>query len=299
MKKILLILSASFLLGGCTVKDMFVKASAGLEINASPTATVFLNGENKGETPYSNKNIKPGTYTLKLVPTSDPSLSTYETKLELISKTSTIISRTFMQSDLDSSGYSMQLQEDPSGGTYLSVISDPDNVNITIDDKPSGFTPLSKLATSPGTHLLLITSPGYLEQKLGVNTVKGYNLIVNFKLAGQTITLTPATPSSPSADSTALTTPGPSGSPIASGKPTPTPSPLVASTEKPYILIGETGTGWLRVRKEASGTSEELGKVDTGEKLKYLGESTELGWFKVEFEGNPGWVSGKYVTLVK
>ena len=35
--------------------------------------------------------------------------------------------------------------------------------------------------------------------------------------------------------------------------------------------------------KEASGTAEELGKADTGEKLKYLGESTDLGWHKVEF----------------
>ncbi|EKD79974.1 MAG: hypothetical protein ACD_40C00234G0003 [uncultured bacterium] len=64
-------------------------------------------------------------------------------------------------------------------------------------------------------------------------------------------------------------------------------------------MIGETGTGWLRVRKEASGTSDELGKANTGEKLKYLGESTDLGWHQVEFEGNSGWVSGKYVTVVK
>lgn len=299
MKKILFILASSFLLGGCTVRDVFVKPSSGLDISTTPIATVFLNGENKGETPYSNKNIKPGTYTLKLVPTTDASLAPYETKLDLISKTSTIISRTFMQSDLDSSGYSMQLQEDPSGGTYLSVISDPDNINITIDDKPSGFTPLSKLSTSPGAHTLLVTSPGYLEQTLSVNTVKGYNLIVNFKLAGQTITLTPSTPSTPSATAEVLTSPTPSGSPLSSPSSSPTSSPLALSTEKPYILIGETGTGWLRVRKEASGTSDELGKVDTGEKLKYLGESTELGWFKVEFEGNPGWVSGKYTTLVK
>lgn len=291
MKKILLVLSAALFLGGCTVKDIFVKSNAGLEINTSPTSTVFLNGENKGETQYSNKNIKPGMYTLKLVPT-DTSLAPYETKLELISKTSTIISRTFAPSELDSSGYTMQLMEDPSGGTFLSVISDPDNVNITIDDKPSGFTPLSKLPTSPGAHSLLVTSPGYLQQNLSVSTVKGYNLIVNFKLAGQTITLAPTIVASPPATSSAtITSPLPSGSPL--------PSPLTMTPDKPYVLIGETGTGWLRVRKEPSGTAEELGKANTGEKLKYLGETTELGWHKVEFEGNPGWVSGKYVTLVK
>jgi uncharacterized protein YgiM (DUF1202 family) len=202
-----------------------------------------------------------------------------------MSKAATIISRTFTESDLDSSGYTLQLLEDVSGGTYLSIISDPDTINVTLDDKPSGFTPLSKLSTTPGSHSLLVTSPGYVEQSLSVNAVKGYNLIVNFKLAGQTIILTPPAPATPSAS----TSPSPSS----------TTNDPQSTLSKPYVLIGETGTGWLRIRKEASGTSDELGKADTGEKLKYLGESTELGWHKIEFESATGWVSGKYVTIIK
>lgn len=287
MKKLLTIIIASILLGGCTLKDLFVKPPAGLEIATIPPSTVFLNDENKGETPFSDKNIKPGTYTLKLIPTSGVNLPSFETKLVLASKASTIISRTFTESDLDSSGYTLQLLEDASGGTYLSIISDPDTINVTLDDKPSGFTPLSKLSTTPGSHSLLVTSPGYVEQSLSVTAVKGYNLIVNFKLASQTITLTPPSPSTSSA----------SAVPTSSIEPSSPASP--AGLAKPYVLIGETGTGWLRIRKEASGTSDELGKADTGEKLKYLGESTELGWHKIEFEGAPGWVSGKYVTLIK
>lgn len=290
MKKLLTILIASILLGGCTLKDLFVKPPAGLEIATIPPSTVFLNDENKGETPFSDKNIKPGTYTLKLVPTSGVNLPSFETKLVLVSKASTIISRTFTQSDLDSSGYTLQLLEDASGGTYLSIISDPDTINVTLDDKPSGFTPLSKLSTTPGSHSLLVTSPGYVEQSLSVYAVKGYNLIVNFKLASQTITLTPPSPTTPSASL---------ASPVPSTSPTSTTDDSTSTISKPYVLIGETGTGWLRIRKEASGTSDELGKADTGEKLKYLGESTELGWHKIEFEGAPGWVSGKYVTLIK
>ena len=287
MKKLLVIIASAIFLGGCTPKDLFVKSPAGLEIATTPSSTAFLNGENKGETPYSDKNLKPGTYTLKLVPLGSTSLPSYETKLILSSKASTVISRTFTDSELDSSGYTLQLQEEASGGTFISVISDPDTVNVTLDDKPSGFTPLSKIAITPGSHSLVVTSPGYLEQTLSVNTVKGYNLIINFKLAGETITLTPPEPASPSADSQS---------------PSPSPSAMSlepSSPDKPYVLIGETGTGWLRVRQDASGTSEELGKVDTGEKLKYLDESTDLGWHKVEFEGSPGWVSGKYVTIIK
>lgn len=292
MKKILLVITSSLLLAGCTPKDLFIKAPGGLEITTTPTSTVFINDENKGETPFSDKNIKPGTYTLKLVPTSGTNLLPYETKLTLISKATTIISRIFAESELDSSGYTLQLQEEPSGGTFLSVISDPDTVNVTIDDKPSGFTPLSKLAVTPGSHSLLVTSPGFLEQSLSVNTGKGYNLIVNFKLAGQTITLTPP----PVATDSAVASPLPSLSPAPTS---PKPSASATTMQKPYIEIGETETGWLRVRKDASGTSQELGKVNTGEKLKYLGESTDLGWHKVEFESSIGWVSGKYVTLVK
>lgn len=293
MKKVLLILVSSFLLGGCTIKDLFVKAPAGLDINTTPTSTVFINGENKGETPYLNKNVKPGTYTLKLVPTSGNNLPSYETKLVLISKASTIISRTFTPNDPESSGYTLQLQEDLSGGTFLSVISDPDTVNVTIDDKPSGFTPRSKIATSPGSHTLFVTSPGYLEQTISVTAAKGYNLVVNFKLASQTITLSP-TPQSTDSATLPLASSPPSPSSVAASS-----SAQIGTIPKPYVIVGETGTGWLRIRKDASGTSEELGKANTGEKLKYLGESTELGWFKIEFEGSAGWVSGKYVTLVK
>jgi hypothetical protein len=289
MKKLLLILAFSLILGGCTPRDLFIKPPAGLEINTSPTSTVFVNGENKGETPYSDKAIKPATYTIKLVPTSGENLSPYETKLILTSKAATIISRTFMPSDLDSSGYILQLLKEPSGETYLSVISDPDTINVVIDDKPSGFTPLSKLEAAPGSHFLRVSSPGYIEQTLSVNVVKGYNLIVNFKLAAQTITLSPPNPATPSASLAPTVSPSPSS----------LTNDLPPTISKPYILIGETGTGWLRVRKEASGTSEELGKANTGEKLKYLGESTDLGWHKIEFDGSVGWVSGKYVTLVK
>lgn len=288
MKKLLALMTATIFLGGCTPKDLFVKPPAGLEITTSPSATVFIDGASKGETPYSDKNMKPGTYTLKLVPSSGDNLAPYETKLVLTSKASTIITRAFAQSDFDTSGYTLQLQEDTSGGTTISVISDPDTINVTLDDKPIGFTPLSKLATTPGSHKLLVVSPGYIQQELSVNAVKGYNLIINFKLASQTITLSPSPTSTPSSTTTTS---------LASAPPASTSSATVMS--KPYVLIGTTDTGWLRIRKEASGTSEELGKANTGEKLKYLGESTELGWHKIEFEGAVGWVSGKYTTIVK
>ena len=280
-------MASTFLLAGCTPKDFFVKPPAGLEIKTTPESTVFLNGENKGETPYKNQSLKPGEYLLKLVPASGENLSPYELNLNLVSRASTVITRNFTQSDIDSSGYILQLVAESQDATNLSIISDPDMISATIDGKPSGFTPLSKLATTPGSHSLLVSSPGYVSQELSITTIKGYNLIINFKLASATITL--AGPAISSASAATASSISPSSPASSSGTP----------FAKPYVLIGETGTGWLRVRKEASGTSDELGKANTGEKLKYLGESTDLGWHQVEFEGNSGWVSGKYVTVVK
>lgn len=296
MKKIFLVLISALLLGGCTPKDLFVKPPSGLDITTTPGSTVFIDGVSRGETPFVDKNMKPGSYTIKLVPVSGENLLPYETSIDLVSKASTIIVRNFATSDIDASGYSLQLQEDISGGTFLSVISDPDNINLNIDDVPNGFTPVSKLPISPGAHSIFVTSPGFGEQTLPINTVKGFNLIINFKLAGQTISLTPRSPEpSPSSLASPSASLAASPSPSSSSK----PSTTTVTMAKPYVVVNETGTGWLRIRKEASGSSDELGKANTGEKLKYLGESTELGWFKIEFEGGIGWVSGKYVTLVK
>lgn len=296
MKKILFILTSAIFLSGCTVSSLFNKRPSGLDITTNPTSTVFLNGENVGSTPYSNKAIKPGEYTIKLVPSSGD-FTPYEIKRTLSSEVSTVISRNFAPSDPDSSGYILMLEPDVSGKTYLSVISEPDAVNVNLDDKPSGFTPLSKIETTPGAHSVFLSSPGFLDQTLGVNTVKGYNLVVSAKLASQSITLTADQPTPDSTPSASL--PDSSPLPLSSPSLKPSPSPLAIAMEKPYVVIGETETGWLRVRKDASGTSEELGKANTGEKLKYLGVTTENGWHKIEFSGSVGYVSGKYVTLVR
>ncbi len=294
MKKLLLVLASTALLGGCTVPSLLNKKPAGLDIETTPSSTVFLNGANVGTTPYSNKTASAGSYTVKLVPTdSSGALQPYETKVTLTPSVSTVISHTFAAVDTDTAGYILELQPDPAGKTLLSVISDPDTVNVTVDGAPHGFTPLSNIDVTAGSHQISVVSPGYVQQDIAVNTVKGYNLIINVKLASQTISLSPA----PVASTSALPTPSPSATPASL-------QPKVASSaadniKPPYVVVNQTGTGWLRVRKDASASSAELGKANIGEKLPYLGVTTDTGWFKVQFEGSPGYVSGQYITLVK
>jgi len=285
MQKLLIIIFSTFLLGGCTIRNPFLKKPAGLNIESTPSAVVFLNDEEVGTTPFKNSDITPGKYQIKLVPESGSgNFSIWETQLNLKGEVTTIINKSFAESETDSSSYILELRPEPGEGAFLSIISDPDTVNLNIDGKPNGYTPAVKLESTPGSHQLNLSSPGYKPLELSVNTVKGYNLIINVQLASDEILLTSPQPASKSA----ITEPTKS-----------TKSTELTDLNKPYVIITETGTGWLRVRKEPSSSGVELGKVDVGEKLPYLGETSDTGWHQVEFEGQDGWLSAKYAKLVK
>lgn len=296
MRKLFVILSCSLLLGGCNLKNLFIKKPAGLEITTSAPATVFLGDQDLGKTPLKNENIAPGTYNLRLLP-DDTTLSPYESSVTLESAASTVIVRNFGETVLDSYGYSLSLVPDQADLATLSVVSDPDTSSLTLDGVPTGFTPLSKRELTPGSHEVVVGTPGYAEQKISVVTALGYNLIVNTKLKAEPLTLTPPPVASTAA---ALTSsPAPSTTPAPTSLSSPPPSPLA----KPYVTVSDspdvTAAGGLNVRKEPSSSADSLGKADVGEHLKYLGETTSAGWHKIEFEGSVGYVSAKYATLTK
>ena len=70
--------------------------------------------------------------------------------------------------------------------------------------------------------------------------------------------------------------------------------------EKIEIEILSTSTGFLRVRKEASTLTEEVGQVEPGETYLVLEENESAGWYKIEYqEGEEGWVSGEYVKKLE
>lgn len=301
MKKAVLVVLTAFLLSGCTIQNPLKKKPAGLQINSNPGAAVYIDGKHVGDSPYANNDIKPGTYTLRLVPNaSEGSYAPWETRLKLNSRVTTIIEKNFAATDAESSGYTLQLDPLPSGAeSFLSLISDPDAANITIDGKPQGFTPVTKIEANSGNHTVEITSPGFKPLSIGVNTVSGYNLIINAKLAKDLIVIEPAPTSSPTTE--LVSDPeDPSPSPTPTPKPGVSPNPTASPTAiaKPYVVIEETGTGWLRVRKEPSSTGEEIGKADVGEKFKYI-ESNDAGWYKIIFEGTEGWISGRYATIFR
>ena len=60
------------------------------------------------------------------------------------------------------------------------------------------------------------------------------------------------------------------------------------------VVVGETPTGWLRVRTAPSG--REIGTVDSGTKLPMVSQAE--GWFEVKLtSGEVGWISSVYASI--
>ena len=67
-----------------------------------------------------------------------------------------------------------------------------------------------------------------------------------------------------------------------------------------FIKILSTPNNFLRVRGKPSTTSEEIGRVNSGEKYLYVETDEQSGWFKIEYEeGEQGWVSDEYAEMIE
>jgi len=291
---IIIVASLALILIGLIVKNKFFgrPGPGALQISTTPKATVFIDGTQVGVTPFFDDKLKSGEHTVKLVPeaTTD-NLVSWEGKVNLTPGILTAINRNFATSEAFSSGEIIWLEKISSRDkSSLSVISTPDQAVVKVDSEPKGFSPVLVENLSPGSHQLIVGTPGYEERTISAKTVAGYKLIVNVQLAQKIEGIEEATPSAQLS---------PSPSPEASPTPKTTPKPTGTPPEKPYVLIKETPTGWLRVRMEPSASATEAAKVNPGEMFPYLNEE-KSGWYKIEYEeGKEGWVSGVYVELVK
>lgn len=272
MKKLFLVLVIIFLILGLAliVRSQLLekRQTAGLQVTAEPKATIFLEGRHLDQTPFEDKNLKPGEFTLKLVPESE-TLNPFEQKIILNPKTLTVVTWKFGESEELSSGEILTLEPLANKKLVsLAVISSPHGALAKVDGVTRGFTPLSLEDITEGDHLISLSLPAYLTKEIKAKTALGRKLIINAKLALEKIEAEEATPSAKEEE----------------------------KLEKPYVEIKDTPTGWLRVRLEPSTTATEAAKVKPGEKYKFK-EATETGWYKIEYEeGKEGWISGRYAT---
>lgn len=261
--------------GGYKLWALRSTGTAGLKVLSMPTASIFLNDKLIGKTPYDDKYAK-GEYILKLIPEGLSSQTvSWQGKILLNPSALTYVNRELGTSELSSAGEILILEKISSSQSQLAVISQPDGATVIVDGGEKGTTPLSLQEVSAGEHEVAVTSPGFTARTVRVSTVSGYKLLANVQLA-----LAPGQESTPS------------------GTAVPTGSPNVKQVNKPYIVIKDTPTGFLRVRIEPSLSATEASQVKPGDKYPYLDQKE--GWFKINYEsGKEGWVSSSYAEKVE
>ncbi|OGG31210.1 hypothetical protein A3A63_02550 [Candidatus Gottesmanbacteria bacterium RIFCSPLOWO2_01_FULL_46_9] len=266
-----------------------------LRVDSQPAATIFLDNKNIGKTPYKDK-VEFGEYTIKLVPeTTTTALTSWQGKIVVGQNLLTYVNANLSESELTTAIDVVWLEKITSKQSELSVTTNPDGATVLVDDVSRGVTPLSLQDIAPGDHAVSVTSIGFLARSLKIKTTPGYRLIANLKLALSGATTTPeASPAESSAPS---------------GKATPTPklTPVKTATgsagqtsdpPRPFVIIKDTPTGFLRVREEPSTSATEAGRVNPGE--KYTISDTQSGWYQIKYDGiNSGWVSGQYTEKVE
>ncbi|MBU1085673.1 MAG: PEGA domain-containing protein [Candidatus Beckwithbacteria bacterium] len=289
------LITFSLLLAGCSILPGSKKSA--LSVTTSPKATIFLDGEHLGSTPYYNEKLKSGQYVLKIVPESTgQALNPWEGRITLSPSILTVVNRELGLTADSSSGEILSFEPlADKNATSISVVTTPDGAVVNLDGEPKGFAPLSIDNISEGDHVLVITSPGFKQKTIKAKTVKGNKLIASVQLARDTSDIIEeekeqeATPSAT-----------PKASPKATPSATPKASPKATSSDdpaRPYVEINSPDTGWVNVRSEASTTGGDdtiLTKVDHGEKFPLV-DTTVNGWYQIEYEtGKEGWISGKY-----
>jgi hypothetical protein len=186
------------------------------------------------------------------------------------------------------------LEKISSKQSELSVTTNPDGASVLVDDITKGVTPISISDITPGNHTVTVTSVGFLTRTLKILTTPGYRLITTMKLGLSSDAQIPVA----SPTSTLVAT--------SSGKLTPTPKVATTSAQpdpaKPFLVVKDTPTGFLRVRMEPGTSATESARINPGDKFTILDTKvvSDTNWYQIRYDAvNTGWVSGQYVDKVE
>lgn len=250
---------------------------AGIYVETNPGASVFINGEEVGRTPYRN-TVKPGETVVKLIPDSfQVPLVPYETKINLVAGVETVVRYDFGEIEETSAGEVISFEKVQKDEVSLVVVSIPDSAELIIDAVEKSFTPHKTSAVSAGEHRLKISAKGYVSREFQVKTHQGYKLTAIVNLAKDKIE-----------------------APLESQEVKSETQEVSEEKPKAQIEILSTPIGFLRVRKEPSTLGEEVGRVSPGERYEIISEDEKTGWFKIEFEEEKtGWISNQYAKKVQ
>ena len=295
----LTLLISSTIFAGCSILNL--NANAGLQVITTDSipAHIYLNGKLADKTPYINKELKAGEYTLEIKP-DDDQLSTYDTKISLKSGLLTVVTWKPGSRPETSGGviYEMEQLTDKKN-SELSLTTIPDGSIVQVDGQAKGFSPVLVEHVSPGEHQYEVSLPSYETQKNTINVVEGFRMNITLKLAKQEY-VAPANSSA----SASVAVPLPIGNLLATGSGqiatnSGTTNDLVPAPKVKIKPTGfhQNGQELLHVRVDPDPGSNEVGLAVVGQEYPYLNQTLD-GWYKINLNGKTGWVSGQFVQLI-
>lgn len=301
---------------GCNPLNRQTKA--GLQVITSDvSSSVFLDGQFLDKTPYKGEEFLPGSYSLRIEP-DDPSLTPHETSITLTKGLLTVV--TWKPGERPETSGGVVYEMEPltnKNRSELSIVSLPDGVIVKVDDDPKEFTPLLIEDIEPGQHEFEVSLPSYETQKHTINVIEGHRMNITVKLAKATESLPTTTEEVGEADGSGQATSSAKQATESARLQTnesetedeseeettekPPSTEVGSENDGPTVTITSTnffvsGQEVLRVRDQASTAGEELGFAEVGQSYPYLDETT-AGWYKIEFEGEEGWVSSSFSEL--
>lgn len=248
-----------------------------LQVTSVPESKVYLNDKYLGQTPLckceATDMLETGEYTVRLTPV-DKNLTEFQEKIKISKGILTVVDRKFGKDALsEGSVISLSPLPDKSKIEFV-VVSFPRDANVFLDSQDIGRTPLLYSNVTESDHILKIKKSGYNEKSIRIRTQVGYRLEVAVYLS----------------TSTKVAKPLPTASPSSSPDMTPTVQPTPVAAQ---ILILNTPTGFLRVRRDPVVTSPEIGRVKPGESYPLLNEKED--WYEIILEdGKNGWINSQY-----
>lgn len=269
---------ASVSIIGFMIYQTISSGSAVVVIESNPQSIVYIDGEQKGKTPFEYET-KAREIIVKLVPESfSVPLSPFEANVRLTEGVKTIVRRDFGENTGRAFGQIISFEKSVGADANVIVISDPDGVPVSLNGETVGVTPL-KQKVDPGEHTLSLSSAGYEEMSYKIRAVSGYTVTSIAELAGrEPVEEAPA----PEADLEINTTQEVAGT----------------SNKVNTLTILNTPLGFLRVRDIASTAGEEVGRVSPGDTYEIIQHDEEVDWYEIKLQDdNTGWVSGEYVSI--
>ena len=269
----ILVFVAVFIIGQFFLPDKYVVrlfAKTGtLRVESVPKTSVFVNSAFIGQTPLQ-LSLKTDVYTVKLVPeASEASLISWSGSVRIFENTTTYVNRELASKDLLSAGEVISLEKVGSDKAQIWVSTDPNGVIVSLDGEDRGVSPVFMDNINQGSHELAVRGERFLPRTIKINTVEGYKLTADFKLAIDENYKKPA--------------------------PNKAKKPISKKPQK--LMILDTPTGWLRVREEPNLNASESAQVAPGDEFTYFEEQNN--WYQIEYEIDKlGWVYGDYIEIV-